>query len=248
MKKYRGILFDLFATLALWHPEKLPKFSYRGKTFPSTMGELRVLVEELVTKASFDEFYSAFTLVNERNAAHKAEHTKEIPSLQRFVDILLELGYPNNDKTADIATQLSLRHMELLSMVVEIPRDYGPFLNELGMRYRLALVSNFDHHPTAQSILKRDGSHHHIDEVVISDAHGYRKPHHRIFDDTLQLLSVPAEEVLFFGDSWDDDFVGAQHAGIDVDWVNPKNKPHGDTGHRPTFEIDNILALREILP
>ena len=247
MKKYRGILFDLFATLALWHPEKLPKFSYQGKIVPSTMGELRLLVEELVTEATFDDFYSAFTLVNERNAAHKAEHAREIPSLQRFSDILIELGYADNATTADIARRLSLRHMELLSLVVEIPRDYGPFLGELGSRYRLALVSNFDHHPTAQNILKRDGIHHHFHEVVISDAHGYRKPHHRIFDDTLQLLSLAAEDVLFVGDSWDDDVVGAQQAGIDVAWVNPKGKPHADTGHRPTFEIDTILALRDIL-
>ena len=247
MKKYRGILFDLFATLALWYPEKLPKFTYRGKTIPSTMGELRVLVEELVTRASFDEFYAAFTLVNERNAQHKAEHAREIPSLQRFIDILLELGYTDNHETTEIARQLSLRHMDLLSSVVKIPPEYGTFLDELRSRYRLALVSNFDHHPTALSILKRDGVYDHFHEIIISDAHGYRKPHHRIFIDTLELLSLPAEEVLFVGDSWDDDVVGAQQAGIDVAWVNPKKKPHGITNHFPTYEIGEVLALRQIL-
>lgn len=247
MKKYRGILFDLFATLALWHPEKLPKFSYQGKTIPSTMGKLRTLVEELVTEVNFDEFYSAFQTVNERNAAEKARFAKEISSLQRFTAILHEVGYPNAPDTVEIARRLSLRHMELLAGVVEIPADYAPFLDDLRSRYRLALVSNFDHHPTALEILKRDGIHDHFHEVVISDSHGYRKPHRRIFADTLQDLGLPADEVLFVGDSWGDDVVGAQQAGIDVAWVNPKSKPHGNTGHSPTYEIKDILGLREIL-
>ena len=247
MKKYRGILFDLFATLALWHPEKLPKFSYQGKTIPSTMGKLRDLVDELVTQANFDDFYSAFVSVNERNAAEKAQSAKEIPSLQRFTAILHELGYSDTPATVEIARRLSLRHMELLAGVVAIPADYAPFLDELGREYRLALVSNFDHHPTALEILKRDGIHSHFHEVVISDAHGYRKPHQRIFTDTLQNLNLSADEVLFVGDSWDDDVVGAQEAGIDIAWVNPKLKPHGTTGHAPTYEITNILELREIL-
>ena len=247
MKKYRGIFFDLFATLVLWHPDKLPKFSYNGKIVPSTMGELKQLVEKLVTDVSFDEFYTAFTLINERNSMHKADHGKEISSLRRFTDILLELGYSPTERTTAIAEQLSLRHMELLSMVVKIPADYDHFLKQLGARYRLAVVSNFDHHPTAHNILKRDGIYHHFHEITISDAHGYRKPHQKIFDDTLQQLALSAEEVLFVGDSWEDDVVGAQQAGIDVAWVNPKRKPHGTTGHRPTYEIDDVLALREIL-
>ncbi|MGR8946970.1 MAG: HAD family hydrolase [Gammaproteobacteria bacterium] len=247
MKKYRGILFDLFATLALWHPDKLPRFTYRGKTTPSTMGELQVLVNEIVDKASFDDFYLALTEVNEIHAEHKERHSREISSRERFLAVLERLGYVENEESLKIAEQLSLRHMELLASVVKIPAEYDQFLRELAAHYRLALVSNFDHHPTAHRILKRDGIHSHFDHVVISDEHGFRKPHRKIFEDAIGHLSLPTEEVLFVGDSWGDDVVGAQEAGIDVAWVNPKNKPHATSGHKPTLEISSVLDLREHL-
>ncbi|MEM7468761.1 MAG: HAD family hydrolase [Pseudomonadota bacterium] len=244
MKKYRGILFDLFATLALWHPEKLPKFTYQGKTTPSTMGELKKSVVELVKKTTFDEFYEAFTQVNQAQSAFKAQHNKEISSRTRFKKTLLDIGYDEDQQTHDIAEQLSLKHMALLSSVVKIPETYGPFLRELKTDHQLALVSNFDHYPTAHKILERDGISHHFDSILISDEHGYRKPHPKIFDDALSALGLNKDDVLFVGDSWDDDVVGAQTLGIDVAWINPKNKAHGSTGHKPTLEINSILDLK----
>jgi HAD superfamily hydrolase (TIGR01549 family) len=248
MKKYRGILFDLFATLALWHPDRLPQFTYKGKTVPSTLGELKFLIEQAVTEASFDEFYTAFTEVNEEHTDFRAKHLKEIPSRERFNSTLLRLGYPSSDATSAIAETLSLRHMELLASVAKIPPEYAPFLKRLSENYQLALVSNFDHHPTAHQILTRDGAHPHFEEILISDSHGWRKPHRRIFDDALLALSLSAEEVLFVGDSWEDDVVGAANAGIDVAWVNAKNKPRPNELHVPTFEINNIIELEDHLP
>lgn len=247
MKKYRGILFDLFATLALWHPDRLPKFTYNGKTVPSTLGELKFLIEETVTETSFDEFYTAFTEVNLEHANFRAEHLIEIPSRERFNSTLERLGYPSSDTTSDIAEKLSLRHMELLASVTAIPPEYAPFLKRLSEKYQLALVSNFDHHPTAHAILKRDGVHTYFDEIIISDSHGWRKPHRRIFDDALSALSLRPEEVLFVGDSWDDDVIGARNADIDVAWVNAKNKPRPNELHVPTFEINNIIDLQDHL-
>ena len=247
MKKYRGILFDLFATLALWHPDDLPQFTYRGKTIPSTMGKLQLLISELVSQSSFDTFYDAFMEVNKEHAEHKAVHLKEISSRERFFATLKRIGYPDDERSLDIAEKLSLRHMELLASVVKIPAEYDDFLVELSNDYQLALVSNFDHHPTARHILKRDGIHDHFQHVVISDEHGYRKPHRRIFADAIDSLALSTDEVLFVGDSWSDDVVGASEAGIDVAWVNPKNKPHVSTEHQPTFEISSILDLRKFL-
>lgn len=247
MKKYRGILFDLFATLALWHPDRLPKFTYNGKTTPSTMGELKILIETLVTQASFDEFYTTFTQINEVHAHHRKSTSKEIPSRERFNATLLKLDYPETDDTAAIAEQLSLRHMALLASVVEIPAAYEPFLARLSKQYRLALVSNFDHHPTAHAILKRDGVHPHFDEIFISDSHGWRKPHRRIFDDAIAALELDASEVLFVGDSWDDDVVGARNCGLDIAWVNVKNQPRPNDLHEPTFEINSVIDLHKHL-
>ena len=211
------------------------------------MGKLQTLVTELVDQTDFETFYDAFTEVNKEQTKHKQTHLKEISSKERFLATLLRVGYANNERALGIAEKLSLRHMELLASVVKIPTAYDDFLTELASSYRLALVSNFDHHPTARHILKRDGIHDHFEHVVISDEHGYRKPHQKIFTDAIQKLALPVEQVLFVGDSWNDDVIGASEAGIDVAWVNPQNKPHHTSDHQPTIEIRSILDLREYL-
>jgi putative hydrolase of the HAD superfamily len=53
-----------------------------------------------------------------------------------------------------------------------------------------------------------------FDFVISSASAGYRKPHRAIFDVVLAEAGVPAEEVIFVGDSWDDDVRGAASAGL----------------------------------
>lgn len=247
MKKYRGILFDLFATLALWHPDRLPRFTYQGKTVPSTMGELRHLISKLVTKASFEEFYSVFLQVNEAQAQYRANHLKEIPSRERFKATLLELGYSDDTETLEIAEEISLGHMALLAAVVSIPDEYSEFLNSLRQKYQLAVVSNFDHHATAHMILERGRIARHFDQIIISDSHGFRKPHEKIFTDTLKSMQLTVEDSLFVGDSWDDDVAGAHAIGMDVAWVNAKNQPPPNDAYTPTFEVAAITDLKDHL-
>ena len=45
MSKYKAVVFDLFGTVALWHPDRLPVFEWQGKSMPSTMGELQAAIE-----------------------------------------------------------------------------------------------------------------------------------------------------------------------------------------------------------
>ena len=135
---YKGIVFDLFGTLALWHPDRLPTFEWQGKTQPSTMGELRHTVAELVTEVPFETFYETFMRLNEELLVEKSDG-KEIPSHQRFLRTLRRLDYPDSSETAAIAEKLSLTHMDLLASAVEIPQHYAPFLAELAKQY-LSLI------------------------------------------------------------------------------------------------------------
>ena len=86
------------------------------------------------------------------------------------------------------------------------------------------LHSNFDHAETARHILQRDGATGYFERIVISDEHGWRKPHPRIFTDTLATLGVDPQDALFVGDSPDDDIRGASGVGMDVAWVNAQGR------------------------
>ena len=247
VKKYDAIIFDLFSTVAIWQADRLPLFQWRGKTSHSTMGILQHSVETLVAEASFETFVDALDSANEKLSARRAAEMKEIPSVERFALALTIAGYPASQQTNDLAQVLSLKHMELLASAVEIPQAHVDFLSKIHTRYPLALLSNFDHGPTARAILARDGAANFFDPIVISDEHGWRKPHANIFADTLETLHVEAKNALYVGDSVEDDIVGAKGAGLDIAWVNARGADLPEQSLKPDYVISAIPDLSVIL-
>lgn len=77
---------------------------------------------------------------------------------------------------------------------------------------RMGLCSNWDWDLERQlagnDLLER------LDFVICSACVGYRKPHPAIFQRVLAEAGVPAEHILFVGDTWDADMAGALAAGI----------------------------------
>ena len=247
MKRYRVLLFDLFNTVALWHPERMPQFTWAGKSGPSSLGELEKILLERLPELPFAEFHNAFTAANEELAAERARDLKEIPSRERFSRALIKAGQPASAATAELAEVLSLRHMEILASACAIPAAHIGILQQLTPHYPAALVSNFDHGPTAHAILARDGVAQLFQHIVVSDGHGWRKTHRRIFDDTLKLLGASAHEALFIGDSLEDDVIGAQTAGLDVAWINARSTDLPAGTPAPNYTLHAITELDALL-
>lgn len=247
MKRYKAVLFDLFSTVAIWQPERLPMFEWRGKTTHSTMGSLQAIVEAEVADASFETFVDALAVANEELATRRAENMREISSLERFLLALIKSGYEDSPRTRAIADKLSQAHMKLLADAVEIPRAHCDLLARLESKYRIALISNFDHGETARAILERDGAAPYFAPIVISDEHGWRKPHARIFTDTLADMGIEAADSLYVGDSPGDDIVGARGAGLDIAWVNQRQVDLPSELAPPDYEIRAIPELGKLL-
>ena len=93
MKPYRAVIFDLFNTVALWQPDRMPRFTWRGETRPSTLGVLRELLAEAVPSLAFDDFYDAFERANSALAREREVTLREIPSRERFSRTLIEAGF-----------------------------------------------------------------------------------------------------------------------------------------------------------
>ena len=247
MKPYRAILFDLFSTVALWRPERLPVFEWRGRTSHSTAGVLREIVETHAPSIPFERFVEGLESANETLAARRSTQQREFPSTDRFALALSNAGHPATDATRAIAQLLSERHMALLSDAVHVPEEHTTFLATLAQRYPLALVSNFDHGDTARSILTRDGAAAYFDPIVISDEHGRRKPHPSIFEDTLAALGVAPGDALYVGDSAEDDIVGARNAGLDIAWVNRRGNDVPADVPQPDHIVRAIPDLAPLL-
>lgn len=246
-RSYRAVLFDLFGTVALFDQERLPLFEWQGKTTRSTMGTLRAVVEEKIPSLSFAQFLTAMSVVNQELGELRNRDMREFSSAYRFTRVLLQVGLPEGAATQQLATDLAHTHMELLAGATTVPPPHVRLLAGVFPHYRVALVSNFDHSPTARHIIERDGASPYFHHVVISDEHGWRKPHPRIFTDALAALQVSPSEALFVGDSPHDDIVGARQVGMDIAWINALDAPLPEHIPAPDYTVRAIPELRDVL-
>ena len=87
-------------------------------------------------------------------------------------------------------------------------------LGELQGRYKLALISNFDHPPHVHRLLDELALRPFFDAVVVSGDVGVKKPDPAIFAPALEQTGLTTDEALFVGDSPEDDVAGAKAAGL----------------------------------
>jgi len=171
---------------------------------------------------------------------------REVPSRERFRRALVRLGI-GAEQAPPVAERLSLAHMSYLASTTMLPAAHVDVLEHLASRFRLGLVSNFDHGPTARRILADHGLTRFFAAIIISDGFGRRKPHPAIFAAALRELGVAIEEALFIGDSISDDVVGAQNARLRVVWLNPKRRPLAPEVKPPEHEITELRELPALL-
>lgn len=231
---YRVVLFDLFGTVVHFLP---PPGAARG-----TFEWLRAPLAHHRPTIPFADFIRALAEVSAAIAEERALEHREVASRERFGRVLARFD-DAIDPTA--AEALSLAHMAHLAERTEMPAPHADLLRAAAARYRLGLVSNFDHAPTAHAILARCGVDRCFAVTLISDDFGRRKPHPSIFHAALDRLGARPGEALYVGDTPADDIVGARAAGLDVAWVNRHGADPPDPP--PTYTLRELADLRPIL-
>jgi putative hydrolase of the HAD superfamily len=88
-----------------------------------------------------------------------------------------------------------------------------PVLQTLRRRYRLALISNFDHPPHVHRALAESGLGDAFDAIIVSAEVGVKKPDPGIFRIALARTGVEPRSVVHVGVT-DEDVQGATQAGI----------------------------------
>lgn len=87
-----------------------------------------------------------------------------------------------------------------------------------------------------------------FDDVFISDVVGYQKPDIRFFEYVMKhIVDFKADEALVIGDSLSSDMRGANNAGIDCCWFNPKGISNTDESLRIDYEIKSLEEIFEII-
>jgi len=235
---YRGVLFDLFGTLVTFDVQRLPELDTGAERVRTTIGGLADVLAECAPGVSPASFWQALLSVSDEMARTRAYDHVELPSRERFRRALERVGC--DDRVAEAAVHLSRAHMALIAASTTCPPAHVALLKVLRPRYRIGLVSNFDDTGTAYDILVRHDIVRYLDTVVVSEALGLRKPHPALMRAGLRGLDLPADAVLFVGDTYAEDVAGAHAAGIDVVWIDA----HGrgvPAGHPDPWRVVRAL-------
>ena len=244
---YQAVLFDLFDTLVLFDRERLPLVEVNGKTIRSTVGLLHAVVEREFPGISLENVHRGLTESWQEAERRRAIDHREVAAADRFAHFLRCVAIDASRCPTDFVQTLVDTHRRELGKAVEFPSHHRLLLQKLAARYRLAVVSNFDYTPTALDILGRAGITDLLETIVVSDGIGWRKPHARIFEETLARLRLPPAAALFVGDRLDIDVAGAQALGMDAVWINREAAALPADVPPPAHEIRDLGELAAIL-
>jgi HAD superfamily hydrolase (TIGR01549 family) len=241
----RVLLFDLFGTVVHFAPA-VPTVEVAGTRWRSSMGWLRDAAELELPEVRFEDFLATLMAVTGEIVRARPPEYCEVPSRERFRRALVRLGV-GAARAPELAERLSVVHMGHLAAQTRLPEDHPTVLRTLASRYRLALVSNFDHGPTAHRILAAHDVAQFFEPIVISAEFGRRKPHAAIFHAALERLDAQPAEAWYVGDSLDDDVAGAKNAGVTAVWINAARETLSVDGPHPDHVIHRLGALPALL-
>ena len=220
--RYKRILMDIDDTI----------FDFQ----PGNRNAVNQLMEELglASPTIYDE-YEAINSTCWR-ALERGEMTQEVLHVERFRRFLATKNRP------DDPAQVADRFAELLGQqAIPLPNALET-LRAIAAEREVILLTN-----GITVIQKRrlacSGIGAWVHGVVISQEVGASKPDPRIFE--IALDGLKPEEALMIGDGIHSDVLGANRAGADMCWFNPKGKalPEGMHAEYEVQDIRDCVAI-----
>jgi len=245
-RRYRGVLFDLFGTLIEFDVGRLPPLRIGDREIHSTVGALDALLAEWVPGVTPETFFPLLMSVSDEMARVRVYDNVELPSRERFRRALERAGC-DDDRLIEASVHLSRAHMKMIGASTVTPPAHVELLRGLRPAYRIGLVSNFDDTAGGYDILMQHDLVQYLDTVIISEALGLRKPHPALFRAGLRGLGLGADEVLFVGDTFGQDVLGARAAGIDVAWIDVAGTGVPDGAPAPQWVVRTLPEVAAIL-
>ncbi|MDE2739948.1 MAG: HAD family hydrolase [Gemmatimonadota bacterium] len=155
----------------------------------------------------------------------------------------------------ELSLELEVEELRLLSEAsiaawhayTQLDPEAKSVLGELQGRYKLALISNFDHPPHVHQLLDELALRPFFDAVVVSGDVGVKKPDPAIFAPALEQTGLATDEALFIGDSPEDDIAGARAARLRPVLIR---RLLGADGSPPAWTKDGVrvvTGLREVI-
>ncbi|MDD4847924.1 MAG: YjjG family noncanonical pyrimidine nucleotidase [Bacteroidales bacterium] len=230
-KTYKNVFIDLDRTL--WDFERNSWETLHDVFF------LERLPQRGLT--NFDIFMKKYTEINNQYWSLYREGKIEKESLRwrRFYDTFRFFGIDDkslSERFSDYYIKISPTKTGVFPYTIEL-------MEYLHTRYNIDILTNgFSEIQSAK--IQYCGLSSYIQNLITSEAAGYKKPDVRMFEFALQKAHAEAETTIMIGDEFEVDIIGAANAGIDTIYVNFQ----GDfNGVETTYQVSSLKKIMDIL-
>ena len=216
--QYRGIVFDLHFTLIHFNPG-------RGILYQKICHKYGIEVSPKKIDVAFASGWRDYS--NKELAAELSKHTTERKMEAWWLKFHQKLFQRLEVTDAGAIKKI---HQEISRHVYNNPKIHKlypdtlrilPFLKEQGIK--LGLITNA--HTSMMQVIKIMGLDQYFDYIAISCVLGISKPDPKIFTLTAKKLGLPPKDILFVGDSYHTDVIGAYKAGCGTAIIDRRNNP-----------------------
>jgi putative hydrolase of the HAD superfamily len=236
----RFITFDLWETLIADSPElDSRRTEYRVKNIHSLLSQIQPGIDINNIHCAHEKIWRECSTL-----WGKARDLAFTDQARLFIGLINDnlLTSLNQSQFQSIAEIYSGAVLQFRPRLIAGARET---LDQLASRgYKMGLICNTGRTPgiTLRKLLGDYDILGYFKSALFSDETIIRKPDAAIFETALRELGADRRQTVHAGDSWENDILGAQAAGIKAVWISPEGQGSGDC---PV--IKSIAELPEVL-
>lgn len=165
--------------------------------------------------------------------------TKDEIRKMRFHQLFETFSYYNDA----LAVKIDTSYISICPDKTGLIEDAIDVLEYLFKKYELHIITNGFLDTQTRKINASKISHF-FKTITTSECSGYSKPDKNMFAHALNKANTTYKESIIIGDNLMTDIRGAKNIGMNQIYLNQKRKAHK---HKPTFEINQLIELKELL-
>jgi len=133
---------------------------------------------------------------------------------------------------------LAAEYIEKEATATRISQTVLSLVESIATRHQTGILTNGDGQMQRRKIEKH-GLDELVDEIIVSNEVGSRKPDTDIFEEAKERL--PAESFVYMGDTFEEDIVPARETGFKTVYVGENDQPNTPVAASTTEELADLL-------
>jgi FMN phosphatase YigB (HAD superfamily) len=208
IRNIKGIIFDLGYTLIEYKEDNWPAVNLKSK-----QDTYNRLLDEKLPLPPFEQFDTRYETIKEEYRSAAFDEQKGWKLTDVLIDLFKEYKIDDPAKYARLFVEIFYDSGQDMMYVEDGTVETLKHIKNLGLK--IGIISNTifpaDVH---DKILERYGLKPYLDFAIFSSEFGWRKPHPKIFEEGIRLMGFAPSEIMYVGDRYNMDALGAQAVGM----------------------------------